>query len=229
MARDSLKRNQSLYFQYHQDHEHTTKDCRNLWNHLDQLVRKGKLRHLLHPSSGYLGQAAQEPRKDVSLRPSMSTIHVILTAPGRTGSFPPRVMSVARLSIEDGERESKRSKKGNSPVLGFSDEDKIRTIQPHDDALVVTLRIGGFDVKRLLVDPGSAVEVMYPDLYKGLNLKPEDLMAYDSPLVSFEGKTVTPKGHIRLPIQTGLEVVEVDFIVARPWLHALGVVSSTLH
>ena len=54
---------------------------------------------------------------------------------------------------------------------------------------------------------------MYPDLYKGLNLKPEDLMAYDSPMVSFEGKTVTPRGQIRLLIQIGSEVVEVDFIV----------------
>ena len=54
---------------------------------------------------------------------------------------------------------------------------------------------------------------MYPDLYKMLNLKPEDLTAYDSPLVNFEGKTVTPKGQIRLPIQTGSDIVEVDFIV----------------
>ncbi|XP_050240936.1 uncharacterized protein LOC126689800 [Quercus robur] len=122
-------------------------------------------------------------------------------------------MSVARLSIEDNDRESKRSKKGALPVLGFSDVDKIGTIQLHDDVLVVTLRIGGFDVKRVLVDQGSAVEVMYLDLYRELNLKPEDLTTYDSPLVSFEGKTVTPWGQIRLPIQTGLDVVEVDFIV----------------
>ena len=79
-------------------------------------------------------------------------------------------------------------------MLGFSNEDMVGTIQPYDDALVVTLRIGGFDVKRVLVDQGSAVEVMYPDLYKRLNLKPEDLTTYDSPLVSFEGKTITPKG-----------------------------------
>ena len=98
-------------------------------------------------------------------------------------------------------------------ILGFSDDDKRGSIQPHDDALVVTLRIGGFDVKRVLVDPGSTIEIMYPDLYKGLNLRPEDLTAYDSPLISFEGKTVTPKGQIRLPIQTGSEVVEVNFIV----------------
>ena len=49
-------------------------------------------------------------------------------------------------------------------------------------------------MKRVLVDQGSAVEVMYLDLYKGLNLKPEGLTAYDSPQVSFEGKTVIPRG-----------------------------------
>ena len=78
--------------------------------------------------------------------------------------------------------------------MGFSDEDKAGTIQPHDDALVVTLRIRWYDVRRVLVDQGSTVEIMYLDLYKGLNLKPEDLTAYESPLVSFEGKTVIPKG-----------------------------------
>ena len=53
---------------------------------------------------------------------------------------------------------------------------------------------------------------MYPDLYKGLYLKPEALTAYESPLVSFEGKIVIPKGQIRLPIQTDSEVLEVDFL-----------------
>ena len=58
--------------------------------------------------------------------------------------------------------------------------------------------------------------------------------------MSFEGKMVVPKGHIRLPVQIGIDVVEVDFIVVdafspytaimgRPWLHTLGAVSSTLH
>ena len=149
-------------------------------------------------------------------------------------------MSVARLLAESNDPKPKRARVKIQPLLGFSDEDKIRTIQPHDDALVVTLRIGGYDVKRVLVDQGSAVEVMYPDLYKGLRLKSEDLTTYNSPLISFEGKTVIPKSQIRLPIQTGSEVVEVNFIVmdayspytaivARPWLHALKAVSSTLH
>ena len=81
---------------------------------------------------------------------------------------------------------------------------------------------------------------MYPDLYNGLNLKPEDLIGYDSPLLGFYGKMVIPKGQIRLPVQASSEVMKVDFIVvdayspyttiiARPWLYALEAVSSTLH
>ena len=62
-----------------------------------------------------------------------------------------------------------------SLVIGFLDEDKIGTIQLHDDALVITLRIRGYDMKRVMVDQGSAVKIMYLDLYKGLNLKVEDL------------------------------------------------------
>ena len=76
-------------------------------------------------------------------------------------------MFVAQLLAEGDDRESKKAKKGASPMLGFSNEDKIETTQPYNNALVVILRIGGYDVKRLLVDQGSVVEVMYPDLYKG--------------------------------------------------------------
>ena len=44
-----------------------------------------------------------------------------------------------------------------------------------------------------MIDQGSAAEIMYLDLYKGLSLKPENLIAYSSPLVSFKGKMVVPK------------------------------------
>ena len=105
---------------------------------------------------------------------------------------------------------------------------------------MVTLRIGGYDVKRVLVDLGSVVEVMYPDLYKGLRLKPEDLTTYNSLLISFEGKIVILMGQIKLSIQIGSKMVEVNFIVvdtyspytvivARPWLHAMEAVPSTPH
>ncbi|XP_023910513.1 uncharacterized protein LOC112022168 [Quercus suber] len=149
-------------------------------------------------------------------------------------------MSVARLTIDNSISELKRAKVSIQQAFSFSDKDKVGTIHPHDDALVVMLRIGGYDVKSIMVDQGSGAEIMYPNLYQGLNLRPKDLMAYDFPLVSFDEKVVIPMGQIRLLMQVGSEVVEVDFImgdayspytaiVARSWLHILGVVSSTLH
>ena len=193
MAGDPVKCNQNLYCHYHQEQGHTMEDCINIWDHLDQLVREGKLKSLLHHSSGQGNQKNSNSRKNATSRPPLGTINVIFAALGRTGSCPSRVMSVARLSSNEGVSEPKRAKVLIQPTLGFSDEDKARTIQPQDDALVVTLRIGGYNVKRVLVDQGIVVEIMYPDLYKGLNLKSEDLMAYESPLISFEGKTVIPK------------------------------------
>lgn len=61
-------------------------------------------------------------------------------------------------------------------------------IQPHHDALVITLRIADFDVKRVVIDQGNKVEIMCPDLYRGIGLTPNDLSTYDSPLVGFDGK-----------------------------------------
>ena len=200
MVRDPIRRNQNIYFHYHQDHGHTMEDCRNLWDYLDQLVREGKLKQLLHHSSGRLSQASLELWGDASSRLPLSTINVIFAASGRTGSCPFRVMSVSCSPAEESSSMPKRAKMGIPLVLGFSDEDKVGTIQPYDDALVVMLRIGGYDVKRVMIDQGSAANIMYPDSYRGLNLKLENLTAYNSPLMSFEGKMVVSKCQIRLPV-----------------------------
>ena len=69
----------------------------------------------------------------------------------------------------------------------------MEPFNPHDDALVITLRIGGYDVKRVMVDQGSTAEIMYPDLYKRLNLKAEDLTPYSFPLVSLRGRLLFRK------------------------------------
>lgn len=84
-----------------------------------------------------------------------------------------------------------------------------------------------------MIDQESGAKIMFPALFKGLGLKPEDLSKYDVLLVGFDGKTIVPKGIIRSLVQIGKEVVNVDFIVveayfpyttilARSWLHAMG-------
>ena len=124
--------------------------------------------------------------------------------------------------------------------IAFDDNDLEGTIQPHDDALVVTARINGFIVKKVLIDQGSGAKVMYLDLFKGLGLKNENLTKYDTPLMGFDGRMVIPKRQISLPVNMKGKEVLVTFIVVtsfspytvilgRPWIHTIGAVSSTMH
>lgn len=170
----------------------------------------------------------------------MGTINVIFTTPRKEPHLASGIMLVS--SQVEGPKEeapSKRPKISDQPIIGFSEDDKFRTIQRHDDALVVTLRIAGYDVKRVMIYQGNGVEIMYPDLFKGLGLKPEDLDQYNSPMIRFNGNVIIPKGRIRLLVLTRDRMVNVDFIIggafslytailARPWLHAMGAVTSTL-
>ena len=82
--------------------------------------------------------------------------------------------------------------------------------------------------------------MMYPDLFKGLGLKNEDLSKYDTPLVGFYGQMVIPKGLISLPVNMEGKEVMVTLIVVvlfspytailgRPWIHVMGAIPSTLH
>ena len=128
---------------------------------------------------------------------------------------------------------------GREPTA-FDDDNLEGTIQPHNDVLVVTAWINGFLVKKVMIDQGNGADVMYPDLFKGLELKNEDLSKYSTPLVRFYGKMVILEGQISLPVNMeGKEVVVAFIVVAsfspyttilgRPWIHAMGVVLSTLH
>ena len=72
-------------------------------------------------------------------------------------------------------------------------------------------------MKRVLVDRGSGAEIMYPDLFNGLKLRPEDLACYNSPLIGFDGNIVFLNGQIRLLVQVGLEIVEMNFIMVNAY------------
>ena len=95
-------------------------------------------------------------------------------------------------------------------------------------------------MKRVMIDQGSGIDVMYLDLFKGLGLKNQDLAKYNSPLVSFDGRVVIPQGQISFPVSMEGKEVIVTFIVVnlfspymailgRPWIHTMGAIPSTLH
>ena len=76
-------------------------------------------------------------------KPPLGTINVIFAALGRTGSCLSKIMSVSHYFDDEPNSVPKRVKTNVLLVLSFSEADKQGIIQPHDDALVVTLRIGG--------------------------------------------------------------------------------------
>ena len=82
--------------------------------------------------------------------------------------------------------------------------------------------------------------MMYPNLFKGLGLRREDLSKYNTPLVGFNGRVVIPQGQISLPVNMeGKEVVAMFIgvgsfspytaILGRSWIHVMGAVPSALH
>ena len=87
-------------------------------------------------------------------------------------------------------------KENERPIraIAFDDEDLKGMIQPHDDALVIAARISGFLVKRVMIDQGGRVDVMYPNLFKRLGFENQDLAKYESSLVSFDRRVVIPQG-----------------------------------
>ena len=126
-------------------------------------------------------QTGAEYQREAAPRSPLGTINVIFATPSSGADSLLGIMSVAStLELEEKVQKFKRIRHEALPIL------------PHNDALVVTLCIGSYDVKRVLVDKGSEAEIIYLDLYKGLNLKLEDLSKYDSSLVGFNGRTIIP-------------------------------------
>ncbi|XP_050241274.1 uncharacterized protein LOC126690193 [Quercus robur] len=188
MGGDPSRRNQNLYCTYHRDKGHTTEQCRVLKDHFGQLVKAGYLKEFVVDSvDREAGQGVQQKRNP--LPPPLGVIEVIHAAPRGTAA----VKGILTVAYAEGESPEKRMKVGRQ-IISFSEEDLEGTIQPHDDALVVTARISGFLVKRVMIDQGSGADVMYLDLFEGLGLKSQDLAKYDTSLVLFDGRVVIPEG-----------------------------------
>ena len=119
MGRDPTKRNQIFYCQYHQDHGHTIKDCRNLCNHLEQLVKAGKLKQFMHQPSRQGNQTGLVYQRESPSRLPLGTINVIFAALCQTEGYPFGVMSIARPHTEDQVPEFKQGRLEVKPTLGF--------------------------------------------------------------------------------------------------------------
>uniref|UniRef100_A0A2N9F3W1 Uncharacterized protein n=1 Tax=Fagus sylvatica TaxID=28930 RepID=A0A2N9F3W1_FAGSY len=212
----------NLYCSYHRERGHMTENCHLLKVHLEKLASAGHLDQYINRDLSSKKETGPDARQPQSLNtPSAGIIHVIHN---------PSCSAVSSPSC-----------RGNmEQAISFSDDD-LRDVQlPHNDPLVVTLRIGNYDVQRVLIDQGSFAEVMYQDLYGKLGLGEAELTDFTAPIFGFSGEPVIPLGKIMLPVLAGPINLQTEFIVVRAsspynaimgrdWLHRMKAVPSTLH
>ena len=106
------------------------------------------------------------------------------------------------------------------------------------------LTIEGYNTRRVLVDNRSLTDVIYMTAFQQMKLDPKRLRPFESPLVSFIGDRVYPKGIVSLQIITGTYPAqvtrEVDFLIVdcpssynailgRPTLNRLKAATSTYY
>ena len=48
-----------------------------------------------------------------------------------------------------------------SPTVGFSEEDARRLHHPHDNAMVVSIRIEDYNMHKVLIDNRSSADILY--------------------------------------------------------------------
>ena len=85
----------------------------------------------------------------------------------------------------------------------FLEENARGVKQPYVDPLVIMVMIKGFNTRRVLVDNGSLADTIYLSAFQQLKVDQKRLRPFDSPLVSFSGDKVYPKGIVTLTVTAG--------------------------
>ena len=85
-----------------------------------------------------------------------------------------------------------------SLIIGFSEEDARRLYHPHDDALVVSIRVGDYNVHRVLVDNGSSADILYYPAFQQIGIDITRLIPTNALMVGFGGIRVFPLGAVTL-------------------------------
>ncbi|XP_023895822.1 uncharacterized protein LOC112007679 [Quercus suber] len=90
-----------------------------------------------------------------------------------------------------------------SPIIGFSEEDAQCLHHPHDDALVVSIRVGDYNVHWVLIDNGIKANILYYLVFQQMGIDRNKLILTSSLLVGFEGTRVFLLGLVTILVTVG--------------------------
>ncbi|PKA52629.1 hypothetical protein AXF42_Ash001610 [Apostasia shenzhenica] len=88
----------------------------------------------------------------------------------------------------------------SSILLIFCHEDLPGMGNPRNDPIVGTARVIDFNVRRVLLDSGSASDILFESAFLQMGLKKTNLLHAGTTLLSFSGERVQPLGFISLPV-----------------------------
>ena len=91
----------------------------------------------------------------------------------------------------------------DNPIIGFSEEDARRLHHLHDDALVVSIRVGDYNTHQVLVDNKSSADILYCPVFQQMRIEIERLGPTNALLIGFGGTRVYPLGVVTLPVMVG--------------------------
>ena len=176
---------------------------------IEELLRKGKLLKYMKRGdfSRYRdGKKDQHegPQKDKDCLPprpqgAIGEIKTITGGPSTGGSFRSLKKSYQRQVNSVYSLPPLKQRRTNQDMY-FSGEVAKEVKQPHDDPLVITIMIEGFNTRRVLVDNGSSADIIYLSAFQQLKVEPKRLRPFESPLVSFSGDKAYPLGIVTLTV-----------------------------
>ncbi|CAB4282843.1 unnamed protein product [Prunus armeniaca] len=109
---------------------------------------------------------------------------------------------------------------------------------PHNDALVVTLRVANSMVKRVMIDGGSSADMLFWSTFKRMKLDEKKIQPNPTPIYTFEGTKVQLIEDVTLPVIVVGKTLFVTFVVVdapsaynaimgRNWTHRMDGEAST--
>ena len=91
----------------------------------------------------------------------------------------------------------------DNPTIEFLEDDARRLHYLHDDALVISLQIGDYNMHRVLIDNDSSADILYCPTFQQMKIDKERLTPTNAPLVGFGRIRVFPLGAITLAVRVG--------------------------
>ena len=163
-------RDKNKYCRFHKDHGHYTEDCRDLKEQIEELIQKGKLQKYVKNWEYSNFKEGNKNQREFSSesddrphQPPHDVIGEIKTIAGGP---------LTRRSLRSLKKASQRQvnsvhmippfkQKRMDQDMSFNEPNDRGVRQPHNDPLVIMLNIEGFNTKRILVDNGSSVDIIY--------------------------------------------------------------------